>query len=110
MTRSSEKRGAPPVTAGRVSRFLALLLPACAPVLLGMDCWGGVHECDPPEGTPLAAETPYCNAGVRGYCREGGHQGDTIWVEEPCPEPSACTMRDGSAVCLLPDGTEVPAP
>lgn len=78
--------------------------------LTAMDCWGGVSECSPPEGASLYSETLYCKDGERGFCRGGGHQGDSIWEPRPCLADSECTMVDGTATCMLPDGTAAPDP
>ncbi|MBI5502842.1 MAG: hypothetical protein HY907_21535 [Deltaproteobacteria bacterium] len=96
-------------SAGSGARLgLVLVVLLSAPGLVGMDCWGGTNECDPPDGANLFEEALYCRSGVRGFCREGGHQGDTVWEARPCPDGSTCTMRNDRAVCLLPNGTEVP--
>lgn len=79
------------------------------PVLLGAPgagCSGSEKECDPPPGVHL--EELYCQDGVRGYCREGGHAGDTVWEEEPCPAGAVCMMEENEAFCAQPDGSTAP--
>ncbi len=66
---------------------------------LAMDCAGGTNECSPPEGSTLSSRTLYCQEGERGYCREGGHQGDTVWEADPCPSGTSCEMANGEATC-----------
>lgn len=82
-----------------------VLLGTC---LVGFDCSGGIHECEPPAGTTLYDDALFCKDGVRGACRAGGHQGDEIFHEVPCPDGSQCTMQNERAVCLKPDGTVAP--
>ncbi len=90
--------------------MFGLLLLLMASLSTGMDCWGGVYECYPPEGLVLGEGQYYCEEGERGYCRVGGHPGDTVWEDALCPEGSECAMVDGLGTCLMPDGTVAPEP
>jgi len=85
-----------------------LIFASLGTCLVGFDCAGGVHECEPPAGTTLYDQALFCQGGVRGYCSAGGHQGDELFNEVPCPTGSQCTMQNDRVVCLKPDGTVAP--
>ena len=79
--------------------FITLLCAGLLVTLLtAMDCAGGTHQCSPPEGTVLG-EALYCKDGARGICDEGGHQGDTVFRPDPCPDGTQCVMSNDKAMC-----------